>query len=80
VQLGFNTAKKCGLPAPICVEFRPEGYSDSSYQPKYDKDQKYLLIIGASHISILKYLLSENPYFEVIEVGSILDGSKTKRR
>jgi hypothetical protein len=185
VQLGFKTAKRRDLPAPICVDFRPEGYSDSSYQPKYeleknivgvwrqfdnregstrtnekfldkgypvkrakldsllqkstlsdfllhlnnpksyirdtytnwnwfysigdkddhtgmdwlanfwfgrnakiygnvlrqvdyDKDQKYLLIVGASHLSILKYLFEENPYFEVVEVNSILKGSKTR--
>ncbi len=187
VQLGFKTARKLNLSAPICVDFRPEGYSEEDYQPKYpiekniveiwrqfdanedtvrsnaefldkrypvkrtkldsilqrstlkefllymnqpesyvgdaytnwnwlyskggendytgmdwlaniwygrnvkiygnvlrqvdyENDQKYLLIIGASHLSILKHLFEENPFFEVIEVGNVLKKTNTKRK
>jgi hypothetical protein len=38
----------------------------------YQNDKKYLLIIGASHISFLKHLFAENPYFEIIEVEKVL--------
>ncbi|MCZ8215108.1 MAG: DUF5694 domain-containing protein [Cyclobacteriaceae bacterium] len=179
VQLGFNTSRKLNLPAPICVDFRPEAYSDNDYKinypieknlvdiwqlfdnnednirtnaeffdkrhpikrtnldsilqkstlkdfllymnrPKsyvrdtynnwnwfyskggehdytgmdwlanfwygrnlkiygnilrrvdYQNDKNYILIIGATHISFLKYLFSENPYFEVVELEEVL--------
>ncbi len=185
VQLGFKTARKLNLSAPLCVDFRPEGYSQEGYQPKYpieknvveiwrqfdanedtvrsnadflDKrypvkrpkldsilqrstlkeflvymnqpesyigdsytnwnwfyskggdddytgmdwlanfwygrnvkmygnilrgvdyqnDQRYLFIVGASHLSILKHLFEENPYFEVVEVSKVLTQQKTK--
>jgi hypothetical protein len=179
VQMGFRTARKLNLPAPVCVDYRPEGYSNQNYttmypieqqlvaiwrqfdanednarsnarfldkryptkrpdldsllrkstlkefllsmnQPDsyvrdtysnwnwfyskggqsdytgmdwlanfwygrnvkiygnilrevdYEHDQRYLLIIGASHLSFLKHLFAENPYFEVIEVDNVL--------
>ncbi len=189
VQLGFKTAKKLNLPAPVCVDFRPEGYSKQDYVPKYEmekqvieiwrqfddnefrelgrydnsfldkrhpvrkafnedsllqkitlkdfllflntsesyvrdtysnwnwmygigkdndysgidwlanfwygrnakiygnilrqvdyqNDQKYLLIVGASHLSILKHLFEENPYFEVVEVNKALKQEKKRK-
>lgn len=47
-------------------------YGNILRQVDYQKDQKYVLIIGASHISLLKYLFSENPYFEVVDVDKVL--------
>lgn len=179
VQLGFKTARELKLSSPLCVDYRPEGYSDEKYKIKYaleqdvvdlwrdfdanednlrsntafldkryplkrtnldsllqkstlkefllymnrkesyqgdaysnwnwfyskggkddytgmdwlanfwygrnlkiygnilrsvdfERDKKYVLIIGATHISFLKHLFSENPYFELVEVDQVL--------
>lgn len=35
-------------------------------------DKCYLIIYGNSHISLLKYLFEQNPFFEVVEAKSVL--------
>lgn len=38
----------------------------------YKKDNCYLLIYGSSHIPFLKFLFKMHPYFEVVELDSVL--------
>jgi hypothetical protein len=36
-------------------------------------DNKYLLIYGSSHISFIKFLLENHPYFEVVDLKDVLN-------
>jgi hypothetical protein len=47
-------------------------YNNILRQVEYNKDNCYLVIYGASHIPILKFLFEMNPYFEVANAEEIL--------
>ncbi len=47
-------------------------YNNVLRQVEYDKDNCYLVIYGASHIPMLKFLFGMNPFFEVMDLDKIL--------
>ena len=49
-----------------------KNYNNVLRQVDYGKDNCYLIIYGASHIPILKFLFEMNPYFEVVDLDKIL--------
>jgi hypothetical protein len=49
-----------------------KNYNNVLRKVDYEKDKCYLIIYGSSHIPILKYFFSMNPFFEVVDLNKIL--------
>ena len=47
-------------------------YNNVIRQVDYKNDNCYLIIYGANHIPFLKYLFTQNPYFDVVDLDRIL--------
>lgn len=43
------------------------------------EDKRYLLIIGAAHVKVLKDFFRDHPYFEIVEVKDLLDKKQRKK-
>lgn len=42
-------------------------------------DNRYLLIIGAAHVKVLKDFFADHPYFEIVEIKNILGAANEKK-